>query len=187
VQVHDASKFFPGIPQNLRISAQWNLPTFGTPDSAYAILLRREQLMKFRVSLCAQLLDASLVAHADNRVHTVQSAQTIEFSDDSQDSPGRVAIDGNFAIVISYCGGGRLAYLYQRGADGEWTVRATLLAVQTTMPAQDDDVAMANGLHAYVNDVFVAGAIDSPIAKGQHGIGTSGSAATFQRFDVEQP
>ena len=104
--------------------------------------------MKFKISLCALLLGASLAVHADSRVHTVQSAQTIQFSDDSQDTPGRVAIDGNFAIVISYYGGGRLAYLYQRGADGEWTARATFARGQTTTPAQDDDVAMANGIAA---------------------------------------
>ena len=46
---------------------------------------------------------------------------------------------------------------------------------------------VGNELHAYVNDVFVAGAIDSAITKGQYGIGTSGSAATFQNFTVEQP
>jgi hypothetical protein len=50
--------------------------------------------MKFKISLCALPL-ASLAVHADSRVHTVQSAQTIQFSDDSQDTPGRVAIDGN--------------------------------------------------------------------------------------------
>ena len=103
--------------------------------------------MKFRVSLCALLLGASLAVHADSRVHTVQAVQSIGLSDDF-DEPGRVAIDGNFAIVISYYGGGRLAYLYHRGADGEWTARATLLAVQTSTPVQNDDVAMANGIAA---------------------------------------
>ena len=46
---------------------------------------------------------------------------------------------------------------------------------------------VGNELHAYVDDVFVAGAIDSAIAKGQYGIATSKSAATYQYFTVEQP
>ena len=46
---------------------------------------------------------------------------------------------------------------------------------------------IGNELHAYVDDVFVAGAIDGAIAKGQYGIGTTGAAATFQDFSVEQP
>ena len=52
--------------------------------------------MKFRVSLCALLLGASLAVHADNRVHTVQAVQSFGLSEDF-DEPGRVAIDGNFA------------------------------------------------------------------------------------------
>ena len=104
--------------------------------------------MTLKVSLCALLLGASFAVHADTRVHTVRAIQSTFISDDFNLSPGRVAIDGNFAIVISNYGGGRLAYLYQRGADRKWTARATLLAVQTTTPAQDDDVAMANGIAA---------------------------------------
>ena len=92
--------------------------------------------MTFRVSLCALLLGASLAAHADSRVHTVQAVQSTVLSDDF-DVPGRVAIDGNFAIVISSYGGlVGLAYLYHRGADGEWTDARILLAVQTTTPPQ---------------------------------------------------
>jgi hypothetical protein len=104
--------------------------------------------MKHKVSLCALFLAASFGVHADTRVHTVRAIQSTFLSDDFNLSAGRVAIDGNFAIVISNYGGGRLAYLYQRGADRQWTARATLLAVQTTTPAQDDDVAMANGIAA---------------------------------------
>jgi len=46
---------------------------------------------------------------------------------------------------------------------------------------------IGNELHAYVDDKFVAGALDSAIAKGRYGLATSKAAATYQTFTVEQP
>jgi hypothetical protein len=48
-------------------------------------------------------------------------------------------------------------------------------------------VVVGNELHAYVDNVFVAGAIDNAIAEGQYGLGTYRAAATFQNFNVSQP
>jgi hypothetical protein len=44
-----------------------------------------------------------------------------------------------------------------------------------------------NQLHAYVDDLFVAGAVDDEITKGQYGLGTYRATARFQTFEVEQP
>ena len=46
---------------------------------------------------------------------------------------------------------------------------------------------VGNELHAYVDDVFVAGAIDNDIAEGQYGLATYRAAATYQNFYVNQP
>jgi len=48
-------------------------------------------------------------------------------------------------------------------------------------------VVIGNELHAYVDDVFVAGAIDNGIAEGQYGLATYRAAATFQNFFAYQP
>jgi len=46
---------------------------------------------------------------------------------------------------------------------------------------------IGNELHAYVDNVFVAGAIDNSITQGQYGLGTYRAAATFQDFYALQP
>jgi hypothetical protein len=46
---------------------------------------------------------------------------------------------------------------------------------------------VGNQLHAYVNDAFVAGALDGDIASGQYGLATSRAAATYQNFVVQKP
>ena len=60
----------------------------------------------YRIIVCALLLGASSAAGADTRVHTVPQTQSIFFSDDAALTPGKVAIDGDFAIVISNALGG---------------------------------------------------------------------------------
>ncbi len=46
---------------------------------------------------------------------------------------------------------------------------------------------LGNQLHAYVNDVRVAQAIDDDIASGSYGLGTYRTAATFRNLNVLQP
>ena len=66
--------------------------------------------MTLKVSLCALLLGASLAIHAETRVHTVPPVQSLILEDFFSDfSPGKVAIDGDFSIVIANDGGGRVA------------------------------------------------------------------------------
>src|SRR5687767_4127975 len=113
-----------------------------------AAIVKKGASMKFNVSVLALLLGAACVAHADTRVHTPRAVQTTVLSEDFDVLPGKVAIDGDFAIVISNIGGGRVAHLYRRGADGRWTATQTLLTVQTSTPPQNDDVVMANGIAA---------------------------------------
>ena len=48
-------------------------------------------------------------------------------------------------------------------------------------------VVVGNQLHAYVDDAFVAGAVDNDIRRGKYGLGTSHASATFQTFEVQQP
>jgi hypothetical protein len=47
--------------------------------------------------------------------------------------------------------------------------------------------ALRDELHAYVDGRLVAQALDGDIATGQYGLGTYRTAATFQRFEVDQP
>jgi hypothetical protein len=101
-----------------------------------------------KVSICLALLGLVVIAHAETRVHTVPYHQTFILSEEFDVTPGKVAIDGDFAIVIGDHPGGRAAYLYQRASTGHWSARATLLAVQTSTPAGDDDLVMANGVAA---------------------------------------
>src|SRR5262245_5366417 len=104
--------------------------------------------MSFKVSLCALLLSACFAAHAETRVHTVPSVQSFILEDSSDFTAGKVAIDGDFSIVIQNIVGGRAARLWRRGTNGQWTAGATLLSVQTTTWPLDDDVVMANGVAA---------------------------------------
>ena len=48
-------------------------------------------------------------------------------------------------------------------------------------------VVVGNQLHAYVDDAFVAGAVDNDIPRGKYGLGTAHASATFQTFEVQQP
>jgi hypothetical protein len=104
--------------------------------------------MKFNVPVLVLLMGAACAVHADTRVHTPRAVQTTVLSEDFDVLPGKVAIDGDFAIVISNIAGGRVAHLYRRGADGRWTATQTLLAAQTSTAPQNDDVVMANGIAA---------------------------------------
>jgi hypothetical protein len=105
--------------------------------------------MSSKVTLCALMLGASLLAHAESRVRTVPYAQHVLLQELDFDAlPGKVAIDGDFSIVIRNVAGGRVAHLWQRDVTGQWTSRKTLLAVQTTLPPSNDDVVMANGVAA---------------------------------------
>ena len=82
--------------------------------------------MSPKVSLCALMLGASLVAHAESRVRTVPYTQNLLLEElDFDAEPGKVAIDGDFSIVISNIGGGRVAHLWQRGVNGQWTSTQT--------------------------------------------------------------
>ena len=106
--------------------------------------------MSLKGSLCALMLGASLVAHAESRVRTVPYTQNVLLEElDFDAAPGKVAIDGDFSIVISNIGGGRVAHLWQRGVTGQWTSTQTLLVVQTSLPPpSNDDLVMANGVAA---------------------------------------
>ena len=105
--------------------------------------------MSSKVTLCALMLGASLLAHAESRVRTVPYAQHVLLQELDFDAlPGKVAIDGDFSIVIRNVAGGRVAHLWQRDVTGQWASRKTLLAVQTTLPPSNDDVVMANGVAA---------------------------------------
>jgi hypothetical protein len=42
-------------------------------------------------------------------------------------------------------------------------------------------------LHAYLDDVLVAQALDGAVSSGHYGVGTYRTAATFQTFMVDQP
>ena len=46
---------------------------------------------------------------------------------------------------------------------------------------------LGNELHAYVDDVFKAGAIDDGIPRGRYGVGSYRAAFTYQTFIVKQP
>ena len=106
--------------------------------------------MSLKVSLCALMLGASLTVHAETRIRTIPATQSILIEQEAfTSSPGKVAIDGDFAISIRDAGSGRLAYLWHRDSLGDWTARATLLVVEnTTQPPSNDDVVMANGVAA---------------------------------------
>src|SRR5262245_22053420 len=107
--------------------------------------------MSPKVSLCALLLSASFAVHAETRVHSVPSVQTMTLAEDFSDfSPGKVAIDGDFSIVIEPFLDGRAARLWHRDATGQWSRVAIpdLLHVDTTTPPQNDDLVMANGIAA---------------------------------------
>jgi hypothetical protein len=102
----------------------------------------------YRVIIGALLAGASCAAVADTRVHTVPQSQSIYFSDDPALSAGKVAIDGDFAIVISNILGGRMATLYRRGVNGQWAARQTLLVEAVASATRNNDVVMANGIAA---------------------------------------
>jgi hypothetical protein len=48
-------------------------------------------------------------------------------------------------------------------------------------------VLVKDQLHAYVDDLFVAGAVDGEITRGQYGLGTFRATARYQNLFVEQP
>lgn len=101
----------------------------------------------YRNIVCALLVCVSCAAAAaDTRVHTVPQTQSIFFSDDPALTPGKAAIDGDFAIVISNALGGRMATLYRRGVNGQWAARQTLLVEALASATRNNDVAMANGI-----------------------------------------
>src|SRR5215471_571652 len=102
--------------------------------------------MSIKVSLCALLLGAALAAHAETRVQTVPGIQDIELPNpDFSLSPGRVAINGDLAIVIEDFGSLRQARPYQRMASGQWQSGPVLFAVGSPPKTPDqDDVAMGN-------------------------------------------
>jgi hypothetical protein len=106
--------------------------------------------MSLKVSFCALMLSASLAAHAETRVRTVPYSQYVSIPDsEDAESPGRVAIYGDFAIVIEVAGSGRQARPYQRLASGQWQAGAPLFMVSTAPRGrEDDDVAMGDGLAA---------------------------------------
>jgi hypothetical protein len=46
---------------------------------------------------------------------------------------------------------------------------------------------IGNELHAFVDGVFVGGALDNGIPRGQYGVGSYRTAFTYGRFNVDQP
>jgi hypothetical protein len=106
--------------------------------------------MKSTLATGVLLLGVACAAAAQTRVHTVHSVQA--FSTQNPDfglQPGKVAIDGDFAIVIEDHETQRTAALYRRLTTGSWEKAGTLLTVDSpgTM-AFNDDLAMADGIAA---------------------------------------
>jgi hypothetical protein len=141
--------------------------------------------MSLKVSLCALMLSASLAAHAETRVRTVPDIQyiSIPYSDGAL-SPGRVAINGDLAIVIQDANGPRQALPYQRMSSGQWQAGAPLLVVSAPRGPEDDDVVMGDGLAAIhigtqlriferSGGAWVAATSESPIPAA-HGLAISG-------------
>lgn len=107
--------------------------------------------MKPTVSLCVLLLAAGGAAGAQTRVHTVHSVQSFSTPNpDFELQAGKVAIDGDFAIVIEDHETERTARLYRRLASGAWEPAGALLTVSSSGSpyAYIDDLAMADGIAA---------------------------------------
>ena len=149
--------------------------------------------MCFKVSVCALLLCTSLVAHAETRVQAVPDIQYITLPNpDFSLSPGRVAINGDLAIVIEDFGNLRQARPYQRMASGQWQSGAVLFAVASPPKSPDqDDIAMGDGFAAIhigtqlriferSGGAWVAAASDSPITAA-HGLAISGGRILVAR------
>lgn len=142
--------------------------------------------MSLKVSFCSLMLGAALVAHAQTRVHTVRNTQAITFPNpDFSLAPGRVAINGDFAIAIEDYGSLRLARPYHRAATGQWQGGEALFAVNPApSDAFKDDIAMGDGfaairigelLHIFERsgETWSAAPSESPI-RGAPGLAISG-------------
>jgi len=95
-------------------------------------------------------------------------------------------VDANTHYYLSVRSTGRLEI--RRVLNGAVTVLASVPFTATPDHYYDFKFsAVGNELHAYVDGVLVAGAIDGSITKGQYGLGTYRAAATFQNFYANQP
>src|SRR5262245_22389021 len=106
--------------------------------------------MKSTFSTCVFLLGIAGGAGAEARVHSVYSTQSETYANpDSAFAPGKVAIDGDFAIAIVDYGTQRQALAWRRLSTGRWNNDGPLLVVNSPgTGAANDDVAMANGIAA---------------------------------------
>lgn len=148
--------------------------------------------MSLKVSLCALILGVTVVAHAETRVRTVRPSQYIIYEDTDETTPGRVAINGNSAIVIEHAGGNGVARPYELGANGQWQAGAALFtAPTTTSDLSQDDVAIGNGFAAIhigsqlrifqrSGNTWVAAPTESPISAA-HGLAISGGRILVAR------
>src|SRR5215510_9144825 len=149
--------------------------------------------MSLKVSLCALMLGAAFAAHAETRVQAVPDIQYITLPNpDYSLSPGRVAINGDLAIVIEDFGNLRQARPYQRMASGQWQGGAALFAVASPPKGpNEDDVAMGDGFAAIhigtqlriferSGGAWVAATSESPITAA-HGLAISGGRILVAR------
>jgi len=134
------------------------------------------------------MLCAVITAHAEPRVRTVKPTQTV--SSDT-DEPGRVAINGNSAIVIEYSAGDRLARPYELAANGQWQAGTPLFTVSPGTDSSQDDVAIGNGFAAVhigsqlrifqrSGNAWVAAPTENPIPAA-HGLAISGGRILVAR------
>lgn len=147
--------------------------------------------MSLKVPVCALLLSVAVVAHAETRVRTVHGTQSVDYPDTDGLTPGRVAINGNSAIVIEYAGSGRLARPYELAANGQWQAGEPLFTAYPAKDASQDDVAIGNGFAAVhigselrifqrSGNLWVAAPTANPIAAA-HGLAISGGRILVAR------
>jgi hypothetical protein len=148
--------------------------------------------MSLKLSLCALMMTATLTVHAETRVRTLLSTQSITQPNSDQVSPGRVAINGNSAIVIENLGGSRLARPYELAANGQWQAGAPLFTENSTGGEPDqDDVAIGSGFAAVhvgaqlrifqrSGNLWVAAQTANPISAA-HGLAISGGRILVAR------
>jgi hypothetical protein len=105
--------------------------------------------MSVKNPLSALLISVALFAHPQTPEPTEPKTQTLDKPGTDGSIPGRVAINGNSAIVIEYGeGSGRLARPYELASNGQWQAGAPLFTAASAKDASQDDVAIGNGFAA---------------------------------------